>query len=387
MKVEYLRTAKKSHMIVKEADYPFEQYALKMIQNNRIPCLLQFQVIIEDGQVEYWYDVTGMQSLEKQYSLEAVGKKQLCLLLENLIGMKSVMEEYLLDDADIYFSTGMIYFDRFSKQLRFCYIPGLREERAQGIKELFEEILQKLDHSEPAAVRIGYEMYERCAQSDFVISDCVECLQAAREENVPVGQGIAGAMKHSVQEEADAERSGYGKKSNGLLSADRSEPEFPAEETPQERGHRRKERRGKKKIRYREILEEEREILYAAENIGGSGQTEVFSEQNLVKTWELAYRGDGMEKDICLTDFPFWIGTDSQKVNGVLQSRTVSRIHARLSLQEDKLFVEDYNSTNGTYLNRKLVPMNTPTEVREGDSLVFATEEFSVLCRRSVGMD
>ncbi|MCD8151891.1 MAG: FHA domain-containing protein [Clostridiales bacterium] len=94
-----------------------------------------------------------------------------------------------------------------------------------------------------------------------------------------------------------------------------------------------------------------------------------------------------MEKDICLTDFPFWIGTDSQKVNGVLQSRTVSRIHARLSLQEDRLFIEDYNSTNGTYLNRKLIPMNTPTEVREGDSLVFATEEFSILCRRSVGMD
>lgn len=55
--------------------------------------------------------------------------------------------------------------------------------------------------------------------------------------------------------------------------------------------------------------------------------------------------------------------------------RTVSRVHAKLYLKEEKLFVEDYNSTNGTYLNHRLLPMNTPTELQEGDQIVFATEE------------
>jgi len=182
MKTEFIRTAKKSYMIVKEADYPFEQYELKMIQHNDIPCLLQFQVIITDGTVEYWYDVTGMQSLEKQYSFDAVGQAQLRTLLQNLIEMKSAMENYLLDDGNICFSTSFIYYDRFSGKLRFCYIPGLREQNLSGLQGLFEEILQQLNHADPAAVRVGYDMYERCVQSEFVISDCVECLRLCREE-------------------------------------------------------------------------------------------------------------------------------------------------------------------------------------------------------------
>ncbi|MCC8151495.1 MAG: FHA domain-containing protein, partial [Lachnospiraceae bacterium] len=58
---------------------------------------------------------------------------------------------------------------------------------------------------------------------------------------------------------------------------------------------------------------------------------------------------------------------------------------AGLFLQAAKLYLEDSNSTNGTYLNRKLVPMNTPMEVQEGDRVVFATEEYVVSCRRLSG--
>jgi len=105
----------------------------------------------------------------------------------------------------------------------------------------------------------------------------------------------------------------------------------------------------------------------------------------VIRTWELVYKGDGLESDLLMSDFPFLVGTDSRKVIGVMQSRTVSRVHAGFSLQGEKLFLEDYNSTNGTYLNGKLVPMNTPTEVHEGDRVVFATEEYAVYCKRLSG--
>ena len=71
MRIEYLRTANHSYMIVKEADYIFEHYEVQMILHNEIMSLLDMRIIVGDGQVEYWYDVTGMQSLEKLFSTDS----------------------------------------------------------------------------------------------------------------------------------------------------------------------------------------------------------------------------------------------------------------------------------------------------------------------------
>ena len=134
MNVEYLRTSRKSYMMIKNADYAFENYELQMILHNDIPSLLEFQVIVGDGSAEYWYNVTGMQSLEKQLSIVPVREKQLRFLLQNIIELKREMEEYLLDDENICFSPSMIYYDRFADRIRFCYIPGfVQQETNRGI--------------------------------------------------------------------------------------------------------------------------------------------------------------------------------------------------------------------------------------------------------------
>jgi len=44
---------------------------------------------------------------------------------------------------------------------------------------------------------------------------------------------------------------------------------------------------------------------------------------------------------------------------------TVSQLHARFFRQNNKLFVEDLGSTNGTFVNRK--PAKRPVPVRRGD--------------------
>ncbi len=372
MNVEYLRTAKKSYMIIKEADYPFEEYELKMILHNDIPCLLPLQVIVEDGQVEYWYDVTGMQSLKKQFSLAPAGEKELRVLLQNLAELKSIMDEYLLDDASICFSSDKIYEDRFSGKIRFCYVPGLNRQKPAGLKGLFEDVLQQLNHSDPIAVKMGYEMYERCMQSDFVIEDCFACLRMKNQNK-------------ETSEPAEIDRKGDDLKEWEGMTEKREVSNPFTEETFPGKRYRKKRRRAKReKIDYGKILEENHEILYTAEEIGKTGLTEFFAEEDRIKTWELIYKGDGMETDLRPVSFPFLIGSDAKNADGVLQSRTVSRMHARLFLEDEKLYVEDFNSTNGTYLNRRLLPMNTPAELHEGDRIVFATEEYMVSSQKII---
>lgn len=61
--------------------------------------------------------------------------------------------------------------------------------------------------------------------------------------------------------------------------------------------------------------------------------------------------------------------------------RGVSREHASLHLQGDRLFVTDLNSTNGTYLAGKKLDPHTPSVLRKGDELLLGRLPVQVLFR------
>lgn len=52
------------------------------------------------------------------------------------------------------------------------------------------------------------------------------------------------------------------------------------------------------------------------------------------------------------------------------QSLGVSRKHARLKMQDNRLTIEDLNSANGTYVNGRRVDI-IPTRIRDGDQIRF----------------
>lgn len=61
------------------------------------------------------------------------------------------------------------------------------------------------------------------------------------------------------------------------------------------------------------------------------------------------------------------------------QTHAVSRRHARIRFVNDRYLVEDLESLNGTYLNRrKLVPF-VPEVLRDGDDLRFGSLAFTVI--------
>ncbi|MCD8299716.1 MAG: FHA domain-containing protein [Clostridiales bacterium] len=438
MNVEYMRTAKKSYMIVKGANFPYEKYELKMIMHNDISCLLQFQLIKTEGGAEYWYEVGGLQSMRNIFIMNPVGNAQIKMILSGIMEMKSAMEEYLLDDESISFPADMIYYDRVSDRIKFCYVPGLGnagEETADGIssagmRTLFEEILKYLDHGDQIAVRMGYEMYDRCVRGPFMVSDCIECMNLADNDKpgrvMTYGTPGRPAVSDSIMSSAPPHPMGIRdrdlswmeerKPASDVFKDEDDDMEFLWDSPEEQPGHKKKKHRGQEKKAKKDNIKKEnikkgviekeaglkdrrkslrRERLSVEEPVlpmyskdileddeGEVGATQFLSPDEAVKSWELAYRGEGIEEDVHLNNFPFVVGSDPSRSNGVLKARTVSRVHARLYTEDDRLFVEDFNSTNGTYVNNNLIPMNTPTELKDGDRIVFATEEYMVWCRR-----
>ena len=56
----------------------------------------------------------------------------------------------------------------------------------------------------------------------------------------------------------------------------------------------------------------------------------------------------------------------------------ISRVHAKLFNRPDGLYIEDVNSTNGTFINTKRIPAMTEQKLEKGDVVGFANEEFFV---------
>jgi hypothetical protein len=65
-----------------------------------------------------------------------------------------------------------------------------------------------------------------------------------------------------------------------------------------------------------------------------------------------------------------------REVNGIgdikIKSSFVSRKHAEIKLQDDKLFLTDLGSASGTKLNGEKLEARTPVEIKVGDKVEFA---------------
>ena len=65
---------------------------------------------------------------------------------------------------------------------------------------------------------------------------------------------------------------------------------------------------------------------------------------------------------------------------GALQ-HGVSRVHAKLLMINDQLYVVDLNSTNGTYLHRRRLQPNEPSLLKKGDELLLARMRMQIMFR------
>lgn len=88
----------------------------------------------------------------------------------------------------------------------------------------------------------------------------------------------------------------------------------------------------------------------------------------------------GTIQNIFLEKGHLLIGKNEAKVDVVLNSSVISRIHARLDYsQEDGLTVTDLFSTNGTFVNGRRLEANRPATLTNGQRLSFADLSFRVL--------
>ena len=115
-----------------------------------------------------------------------------------------------------------------------------------------------------------------------------------------------------------------------------------------------------------------RNITDYSKHIMPIGETMLISSNQAKLTPHLIYNGNDFSDNIELSSFPFTIGKLPDCVNHIMDNMLISRIHARFYLKEECYYIEDLNSSNGTYVNSVPLSPHTLTEIHDGDNITLA---------------
>ncbi|MDD7643300.1 MAG: DUF6382 domain-containing protein [bacterium] len=383
MNIQYQRNLKNSYMVVIEPGQRLNmdgQLAEKMIQRQKIPGLLYWVTMEHEGDMTFWYQISGLQSLSDWLTQHALDHKLLSHLLSGLLALQEELPRFYLRPEHVLLQLEQIFLDTSGEQIFFCYEPLWNKDPRMALQELMEQLLPKIDHGDKAAVGFGYGLYEKCQEENadiwhYVLEQntgeiqigqevCEETVSGRRAQEEVCEEEPQYVQKE--QRDRTAVKKGHGQRTrNRLLErVHRKLPDIASLPVIQSFGKKKQEQPAS--IYLFEPEEEEP----VCEN------PTVFLGAKTTAEGRLLYRGGGEEKNFVIEGDSFIIGGRNEQADGQLLSDGISRSHARIIREEDQYYIEDLNSKNGTYLNGELLAYKQKRQVKPGDHLRFAREEY-----------
>ena len=126
------------------------------------------------------------------------------------------------------------------------------------------------------------------------------------------------------------------------------------------------------------------QIEVQCEESGSEGETMVLDEegQTDVLTSTMIHCGAYLIRDVTKEKIPiikevFRLGKDKRVVDYCVKGNAaVSRCHAVIMMKNHKFFIMDTNSTNHTYVNRKMLENSDEIELKSGTKVMLGNEVF-----------
>ncbi len=179
LKVTYKDDFERKYMLLQPGREE-DSFVLQMMLENCIRGLLPFEKRLYNGEIVYYYDITGKHSLEDKIKKQPMKEDEIRKLLQGLYGVIKELNSYFLDATGILTDPMFIYENE--EEVYFCYVPIKREQ--EGEKEWSEFAEKLLDLADPdceEAIYMVYEFYQQIKESTKTISGILEDL--LREQN------------------------------------------------------------------------------------------------------------------------------------------------------------------------------------------------------------
>ena len=389
MEVTYRRNIGKSFMVISGICMQLD-YQIEMCRRNRIHPFLEFETIVADGRMEYWYDITGRQSLEEFIKHRKLGYQELRKLTAAIRAGIEAAENYLLKEQSVLLSPEYLYVSNYSGEVLLCYCPGEEAPLEEKFHALMEILLAYIDHGDEQAVAVSYRMYQMTVEPNYGIEEIWNLLGAERNfipENEEEKQ--SGERKERTGGCYEEEEKGTDcveeelvypvQKKRGFRKMGKERGEALLEKWLEKSGRLIQAEKQKFTERMRGSRASVNQMVFEPieENRPETVRHTTFLGQNKEKRKmaKLVYMGEEVKREIYLDKEIYCIGSQND-TDITIGKETVSRLHARINKSDGVYYIEDLNSRNGTWVNGKLLHYMEKISLRDGDVIAFADERF-----------
>ena len=357
--VTYERDLSRSYMKVPAV----EEVCLdeKLMFHKTYQGILPMEKCYINGIGQYWYNISGYQALDSYCKVNDVTQDFFEKLILCICKQLEVLEWNLLDERCLVVHPEYIFLSSSGEDVSFILYPDTKGNLLDELRQLMEYLLTKLNHTDKESVQNAYQIYHTMLTEAYSIMDLKKMILNGRNRNLSnaeqkVQEETVYMMEQEQEEESQEETEDLFKKiidrlKRFLLYKKDNKEEIPIVVYPEDPK--------------KEMPEQSHPTVCL---------TSVLGEPQGI----LIHEGRGDYSDFELGKGSSILGKNP-RVKLYLPRETVSQFHAKFEYFDKKYYVEDMNSTNGTFINDEMLSYKEQRELMPGDVLCFADVKYRFL--------
>ncbi len=406
---EYTKGLKNSYVRIRELSLPDERkYQYCIMKRGGISGFLPFEIRYIDTDAYMYYDITSKQNISTLYSKKPLDRKW---VVDFFGSMKRITEEairFLLDPSNLIWNPSNVYMDLTNGKYGFLYVPYLDEDN--GLSEMIDFIVSHVDYSDDELVKCVYGIAEQYKASGDIY------MQEKLYLDVAELKSADGHERSDYSRESDCDTTGFSSPEADIDNDQKNKEMDNIYENAEKIGdgfkavgerpvrlkpeNKKKERTSNKsaglfsfikRVKEREAFlrdeygsEDEFYALdsVAEETVYSDTEKEEESESEGTVFVDLSEEDKkarlesetgsvlySFEDDSCV------IGKKEAEADLVFDEPEVSRMHARIFMKDGDYYLEDLNSTNGTFKNGLKLKPYEQKKLAKGDEIKIATRK------------
>lgn len=368
LNTEYIRSLNANYERLLLEQKPEEKrYQYCMISRGGIKGLLPCSLRYINGEAYLYYDITSRQNIAQLFEKKPMTRQWVMDFLWSMRRVRQEMSRFLLEESNLIWFPQHVYQDLEKKDFYFLYIPYCRENT--GFADLMEYLVEHVDYQDEGLVEYIYKAYEQyeAAGDTYLqgkIFEDAECLRITENGGREEEEAVVGDKDTETETEGEDEK----QMEETVLASKEKKGLFNLWEN-------RKKKEKQEKENYTRNLQltmtgyaVAEEAPYEEEDMGRT----VYMEEKPAPR-EAVHRLLSEEGKLLVTleQSSYTIGKKRGEADLVLNDLSISRLHARIVKEKDGHYLEDMNSTNGTFKNGLQLQPYEKRKLEEGDEITL----------------
>lgn len=389
---------------------PNSSFDEKIILKRKIKGALAVERCFVNGHGQYWYNISGRQSLDTYCSVNEIGIEFIERMIISICNEIEILEMNLIDVNCLILDPEMVFVTNQNGELIFTIYPGEHSRLSKDFQQLMEFMLTKIDHKDKEAVEAAYSIYEKTLDDAYNIVDIRNIIVSKKEQIVyehrEENERKYSAMDETIRKETTDRNGAVDMSKNAskhkLLNEDiiNNEAKIQAETRS----------KMKEKIEFsmQDLLSKVKKYVAGfkrrpkPEDIWITAGVEDFGDENFgaaefdnVKYTDAVGTKYSGSPTVCLRDYkakPRGIllysgGEELENIvleenmtrigkacnaDRLINRDTISSFHAKIEKLDEEFYIEDLNSTNGTQVNGDTLSYKEKRRLEINDEIQFA---------------